>query len=235
MLRPRWLLLSGFPILSFALAELSFYQTEPLDKVLISPPNAWRITSPPERLFLSHFFLPFLCLSPHCKAKVGNNGVIFSPNFRRHCFSQKCGVGDPPFIPKRISWARDSAATQDAWMSFLTRVLLILCILSSIQQDSCGRVLPSPSPKGKSLVHQLCNRSIILSIQWPLGCQKLKNLKCREKPDTVALTLHTLWMSHHCVNQVSKAEWFHSVSASSVLKSMAEFLLIFGISIFLDS
>jgi len=117
MLRPRWLLLSGFPILSFALAELSFYQTEPLDKVLTSPPNAWRITFPSERLFLSHFFLPFLCLSPHCKAKVGNNGVIFSPNFRRHCFSQKCGVGDPPVIPKRISWARDSAATQDAWMS----------------------------------------------------------------------------------------------------------------------
>lgn len=94
-----------------------------------------------------------------------------------------------------------------------------------------------PSQKGKSLTHQHCSRSIILSIQWPLGCQwkKLKNLKSREKPNTVALTLHTLSMSHHCVNQVSKTEQSHNVSASSVLKSMAEFLLIFGISIFLDS
>lgn len=115
---------------------------------------------------------------------------------------------------------------------------LILCILSSSSRRTAVEEssLP-PSQKRKSLIHQHCNRSIILSIQWPLGCQwkKLKNLKSREKPNTVALTLHTLWMSHHCVNQVSKTEQSHNVNASSVLKSMAEFLLILGISIFLDS
>lgn len=114
---------------------------------------------------------------------------------------------------------------------------LIHCILSSSSRRTAVEEpsLP-PAQKGKSVIHQHCNRSIILSIQWPLGCQwkKLKNLKSREKPNTVALTLHTLWMSHHCVNQVSKTEQSHNVSASSVLKSMAEFLLIFGISIFLD-
>lgn len=91
------------------------------------------------------------------------------------------------------------------------------------------------SQKGKSLIHQHCNRSIILSIQWPLGSQlkKIKNLKSREKPNTLAVTLHTLWMSHHCVNQVSKTEQSHNVNACSVLKSMAKFLLIFGIFYFL--
>lgn len=124
----------------------------------------------------------------------------------------------------------------------LNQLLTVLHLLCSILSCSSRRTaveessLPPPL-KGKSLMHQHCNRSIILSIQRPWGCQweKLKNLKSREKPDTVALTLHTLWMSHHCVNQVSKTEQSHNVSARSVLKSMAEFLLIFGISIFLDS
>lgn len=120
----------------------------------------------------------------------------------------------------------------------LTMLHLFFSILSSSSRRAAVEESSLPPPlKGKSLMHQHCNRSIILSIQWPWGCQweKLKNLKSREKPDTVALTLHTLWMSHHCVNQVSKTEQSHNVSARSVLKSMAEFLLIFGISIFLDS
>lgn len=97
---------------------------------------------------------------PHSSVCKLSHSEVLLLRGSSHWLSLNFCICNPPIIPKRISWAEDSAAAPHS-----------LYLELFMQEDSSEKSSLPPSQNGKCLIQQLCKRSIILSIQWPLGCQ----------------------------------------------------------------